>query len=243
TKNIRNRIIISDIKKERLAYLTQKYGITSAESNQKAIKESGIIIISVKPQQVTDLLGEISGYVKPHHLVISVAAGITTSYIEKFLKDVSVIRTMPNTPVLVGKGMIVFCAGKFAKKSNGDFVRELFSPIGKVIHLDEKYFDAVTAISGSGPAYLFYLAEAMILAAKELGLDGISSRTLVKQTISGAAELMSLSKDEPGILRYRVTSPGGTTESAIKYLEENNFAAILKSAIKNAAKRSKELTR
>ncbi len=242
-KKIRKNIISTDIRKERLEYISKKFGVNIISDNINAIRNSDIIIIAVKPQQIEDLLKEISGKIQPSQLVISVAAGITTKYIEKFLDKVPVIRTMPNTPVLVKEGMIVYCKGKYAKEIHENLVKELFSSVGLVISLKEKFFNAVTAVSGSGPAYVFYLAETLIKSAEKLGLDKKTAKILTIQTILGAAKLMKNSFDEPEILRKKVTSPGGTTEQAIKVFEKNNFCKIIEFALKSALKRAKQLSK
>ena len=242
-KSIRKNIIATDIRKERLTYISNKFGIKVTTDNINAVRESDIIVIAVKPQQIKNLLEEISGKIKSSQLVISVAAGITTKYIESFLGKVPVIRTMPNTPVLVQEGMIAYCKGKYAKKEHENLVKELFESVGKVIHLDEKLFNAVTAVSGSGPAYIFYFAESLIKSAEKLGIERKTAKILTIQTISGASKLMKNSDDEPEILRAKVTSPGGTTEQAINTFEKNKLHKIIEKAVISACKRAKQLSK
>jgi pyrroline-5-carboxylate reductase len=242
-RKIRGRITVTDIRPERLTYLSHKFAVRTTDNNLKAARDNDVIVLSVKPQQAGGVLSELSGKITPAQLVISVAACITTAYIEKFLGDVPVIRTMPNTPVLAGRGMTVFCRGAHAAKRHEKTVHNLFGCVGIVMALPEKYFDAVTAVSGSGPAYVFYLAEAMVSAAEKMGIEGKSARLMVKQTVAGAGELLSSSEDDPAALRYRVTSPGGTTESAIKHFEEKKLRRIIIEALSKARARSRELTK
>ncbi|MDI6641591.1 MAG: pyrroline-5-carboxylate reductase [Elusimicrobiota bacterium] len=262
-RNFRKKIIATDIRPERLTYISQKFGIRVTDDNQKAVKQTDIIVIAVKPQNISEVLQEISCSVKPKQLIISVAAGISTTYIEKFfckpyqlhspsgrdeggtkgLHKVPVIRVMPNTCAHVRESLTAICRGKYAKKHHEEIVVRLFSSIGKTIVLQEKYFDTITAVSGSGPAYVFYLTEAIILAAKKLGLDYEAAKKIAVQTVYGAGKLMMETGEYPEILRHKVTSPGGTTEQAIKYFQLKKFAQIVKEAIVRARKRSKELTK
>ncbi|MBU0952091.1 MAG: pyrroline-5-carboxylate reductase [Elusimicrobia bacterium] len=237
---LKHRITATDIRKERLSYLSKKYGISISPKN---IGSYDILVIAVKPQQMPDLLAGLSGKITKKQTVVSVAAGISTSFIEKFLGKVPVIRTMPNTPVFVREGMAALCAGKYASKNNSNRAATLFSCAGKTIVLSEKHFDTVTSISGSGPAYLFYFAESMIKAAEKMGLDKTTAKTLVIQTLFGASKMLRSSGEAPELLRQRVTSPGGTTEQAIKYFEAKKLKTIVLEAVKCAKKRSKELTK
>jgi len=241
--SFKNRIYCADIKKERLSLLSKKYGIKTSTANTEFLKSSNIVFLSVKPQQIEDLLCEISGRLNKSQLVVSVAAGITTAFIEKYLGRIPVIRTMPNTPLFVSEGMVAICKGKYAGNNHQKTIQDIFKLLGKTILLKETRFDAVTAISGSGPAYLFYLAEAMQKAGIQLGFKEKEAGILAAQTLYGAGKLLINSTDSPAVLRQKVTSPGGTTEQAVKHFENRKLAEIIISAIKLAKQRSCELKR
>jgi len=201
-----------------------------------------IVIIAVKPQNFDELAGELSGNVSGK-LVISIAAGIKTRYIEKAIgAKTRVVRVMPNTPALVGAGITAVCRGRHASAADLKTAEEIFSSIGATVVMEEKYFDLVTAISGSGPAYFFYLKEALIEAAVKMGMGKDVAKALVSKTALGAAKLLIETGHEPGILRQRVTSKGGTTEEAIKVFDKASFKRIVEKAVIAAARRSKELS-
>jgi len=238
-------IIGSDIKEERRNYIRKKYKIDVTENNVFAVKNSNIVILSVKPQQIKEVLEEIKNSITQQHLIISIVAGLKIKNIQKMLNNnkLNIIRVMPNTPCLVNAGMSVLSLSKNVATEHLTIAKKIFSSLGEVLILPEKHMDAVTAVSGSGPAYIFYLAELMIRAAEKLNLPKNVVPTLVKQTIFGAAALMKSSAEPPETLRMKVTSPGGTTEAAIKYMENNNLQNIIISAIECAADRAKELSK
>jgi len=238
-------IIGSDIRKERRNYIRKKYKITITENNTYAVKNSNIVILSVKPQQIKEVLEEIKGNVTRRHLIISIVAGLTIKNIQKMLNDdkLNIIRVMPNTPCLAKVGMSVLSFSKNVPDRHATIAKKIFSSLGEILILPERHMDAVTAISGSGPAYIFYLAELMMAAAKKLNLPKTTIALLVKQTVLGAAVLMKSSAESPEVLRMRVTSPGGTTEAAIKYMENNNLPNIIINGIECAANRAKELSK
>lgn len=237
----KNHITVSDIRVDRLGYLKKKYGISTEKDNLKAVNSADIIFLAVKPQQVGEVLKEVSQGIRTSQLIISIAAGITTNLIEQYLKGSAVIRTMPNTPALAGEGAIAVCAGKKARRNHLELAKKLFSTVGKVVALSEDKMNAVTALSGSGPAYIFYLAEAMEKAGEAMGLSKEISEILSKQTILGAGRLLMTSKLNSSELRRMVTSPGGTTEAAIKHFEEKELLDIIKTALRRAKKRAEEL--
>lgn len=241
---LRKNIIATDVRKVRIKHLSRKYQIKTNDDNIKSISSVGIIIIAVKPTQIDGLLNQISDKVKKGQLVISIVAGITTKHIEKYLPhNTPVFRIMPNTPALVREGMSVLCRGKHAKLNDEKIVKKLFESVGSVISQPEHKFNAVTAISGSGPAYVFYLAESMINTAKGFGFNESTAGALVIQTLFGASRMLKTSPDTPEVLRQKVTSPGGTTEQAIKCFKKYKFHDILSEAIKLANKRASELTK
>lgn len=238
----KNNIIANDIKKERLDYLLNKYGIKTETDPENAVKKANIIVLSVKPQNIKEVLKEIKDVLKGK-MVISIAAGITTETIEKEIGEIPVIRVMPNTPALIKKGMAAISKGRYASYMEEEIALSIFRSVGKAVTIDEKYLDIVTAISGSGPGYIFYIMEAMIEAGVRQGLPRDTAKTLVLQTISGSAELALNSGKEPEELRKSVCSPGGTTLAGLKVMEERSLHEILISAVESACKRSKELSR
>lgn len=235
-------IIATDLRLERLVYLKKKFGIQVSKNNKKAIQQGEIIILAVKPQQIKGLIGEIGELLRKEQLVISIAAGIPTKYVEKFLPQrVPVVRVMPNTPALVGEGASVVTAGKYANKKHLEVAKKIFSAVGYVTELPESLLNAVTALSGSGPAYIFYLAEILNEAAKKMNLPEKTAYKLVTQTILGVGRMLKVTGESAQMLRQKVTSPGGTTEAAIKYLQSKKFKEIFVQAILQARKRAQEL--
>ena len=225
------------------AGVKKRYSITISKSIPELVAGCDIIIIAVKPQNIDEALKEISFYGKDR-LHISIAAGITTRRIEKALGGKSrVVRVMPNTPALVGEGISALCKGRYALRTDIKTADEIFSSVGEAVELSERYFDIVTALSGSGPAYFFYLKEALIDAAVRLGMDRKTAKRLVLKTALGSARLLLESGHEPGLLRRQVTSKGGTTERAIKVLEKAKIKEAVARAVRAAARRSKELSR
>lgn len=238
----RSRITAADVRSARLAYLKKKHGIRVEKSNRDAVKNADIVFLAVKPQQMDDVLCDISLFVKKTQLVVSLAAGITTKFIERYIKA-PVIRSMPNTPALVGEGAIAVSKGSLATAKDLSTAKELFSAVGMVVALSEEHLNAVTALSGSGPAYVFYLAEAFEKAGEHLGLSKEISASLAKQTIFGAGKLLKQSKLNSSALRTMVTSPGGTTEAAIKHFEKHEFLNIVRGALRKARQRASELNK
>lgn len=220
----------------------REFGISIAASVTQLAGRSDVVLIAVKPQNTAPVFEKlsVSGGGK---LFMSIAAGIKTGKIEKALGGgPRVIRVMPNTPALVGEGISAICKGRYATGPDVKIAHEIFSSVGETVLLNERYFDLVTAISGSGPAYFFYLKEALIEAAVRLGMDKTTAKRLVSKTAFGAARLLIETGHEPEVLRKRVTSKGGTTEQAIKVLDKAEFKKIVEDAIIAAVKRSRELS-
>jgi pyrroline-5-carboxylate reductase len=249
-------IYTSDISEKRLNILNKTYGISVMKDNFKVFSECEIIFIAVKPQHIYHVLSQISeheGYQIPNRkIVVSIAAGIPLRKIEALLYNslnnesrerLPIIRVMPNTPALVLAGMSGMSANKYAKAEDLNTIKIILEAIGKAIEFKEEDLDAVTALSGSGPAYVFYIAEAMIEGGIKVGLEPDKAAMLTVATIQGALKLMEESNESPEILRRKVTSPGGTTEAAFKILEKNKVKQNIIEAIKAATKRSKELGR
>ena len=229
---------------EHLADLGKRYGIETTLSNVEAVEGAALVVIAVKPQDIEGLLSEIAGAVTADQTVLSIAAAIPTSLIERHLSDrVPVVRAMPNTPVTVHEGMAGIAAGTYAEEEHLARAEEVLGSVGRSVRVDEGYMDAITAVSGSGPAYFALLAESMIEAGILLGLSREVSTDLVVQTMLGTAKLLRDEKMHPVELREMVTSPGGTTIAAIRELEQAGVRAAFLNAIQAAMERSKELAR
>ncbi|MBI5739522.1 MAG: pyrroline-5-carboxylate reductase [Nitrospirae bacterium] len=235
-------ILVSEPRQDRRQYLEQTYGVRTTASNKEAVSSCRIIILAVKPQNMEAVLEEISPAVTEDKTVVSIAAGITLSYLASKLKTKRLIRVMPNTPALVQKGMTVMSLCECFSDSDMAAVREIFMSIGEVLVLPEKYMDAVTAVSGSGPAFIALFAEAMIEAGVKLGLSEDDARTLTVQTAVGTARLLE-TRMPPSKLREMVTSPGGTTAAGLNVFAEKGLKEIVTAALTAAKKRAEELGR
>lgn len=239
------RIVVSESDLARRDYIQTTYKMIVAPDNHYLLKYSDAVIVAIKPQDFDALLkDDICCDVSGSKLLISIAAGVTTKHIERIVgKDTRVIRAMPNMPARIGDGVTAICRGSSATAADIELATDIFRTVGLVVEVKEIMMDAVTAISGSGPAYLFYLIEAMVESARALGLDAKTSRELVEKTALGSVKLLISSKEEPAALRKRVTSKGGTTEAAIKVFESKKFRSIVKAAAKAACARSKALSK
>ncbi len=247
-------IYISDISKERLDLLGSRFNIVTMEDNVELFDKCQIVILAIKPQQMGQVLSQIGEKLialTEKKLIISIAAGIPMRKIEDILyapldnesrEKMPVVRVMPNTPALVLAGMSGMCGNRYSTDEDIAITKKILEATGDVITFNEEDMDAVTAMSGSGPAYVFYLVESMIDAGISLGFDPADASTLTLKTLSGALKLMEESSDSPEALRRKVTSPGGTTEAAFKVLEGNGVKNRIVEAIKAAAGRSKELS-
>ncbi len=239
-----SQIIVTDVRPEQLDRLQRTYKVGTSADNRWAVREATTVLLAVKPQQIRHVLEELGPVIQESQLVLSIAAGISTGIMERFLaKRVPVIRAMPNTPALVGMGAAAVARGRWAKEIHEKAAISILETVGTVVSVAERDMDAVTALSGSGPAYIFYLAEALVQAGQAMGLPPQVVDTLVRQTIRGAGELLATSREEPHTLRQRVTSPGGTTEAAVKVLETAKVKTIFTKALKRASARSRELVR
>jgi pyrroline-5-carboxylate reductase len=234
-------VIAAARRRDRAAALRDSYGIDVATASEAAGK-ADTLVITVKPQDMAALLEEIAPHVKADQLVISVAAGIPTRFIESRLAaEVAVVRVMSNTPVLVDEAMSVISPGRHASEQHLRRTEDLLRPVGKVLRIPESQQDAATALSGSGPAYVYFLVESMVDAGILLGMSRASALEMVKQAVFGAATMLRESGEHPVILREAVTSPGGTTISAIRELERHGVRAAFLSAIEAARDRGREL--
>jgi pyrroline-5-carboxylate reductase len=235
-------IVATGRREERLRQVADRHGVRTTLSNAEAVAGAGIVVVAVKPQDFDTLLGEIGGLVTPEQTVLSVAAAIPTAQIEaRLATGVPVVRAMPNAPSLVHEGMAGICAGAHAGDEHLAVAEDVLSHLGSVVRVPERAMDAVTAVSGSGPAYFALLAEGMIEAGILLGLSREVSTQLVVQTMLGTARLLRDERIHPVELREGVTSPGGTTIRAIQELENAGVRAALFNAIEAAMERSREL--
>ncbi len=235
------RIVATDRRPERQVELSARYGIVMLE-NVEAVAGADTVVVVVKPQDVPDLLVEISPALRPGALVVSLAAGVDTASMEAALPEgTPVVRVMPNTPAQVDQGMAALSPGSASTEEHLTRVSAILSATGRVVVVPERYQDAVTAVSGSGPAYVFLLAEAMIEGGVHLGLPRDTATELVVQTLLGSATLLRETGEHPALLRERVTSPGGTTAAALRQLEEHKVRAAFLTAMEAARDRSREL--
>jgi len=237
------KIIMTDVRPERLAELETEYGVSTSTDN-RVVKNAEIVVLAVKPQVMMDVLKGIAPVLRKETLVISIAAGIPTEKIEAALGGARrVVRVMPNTPALVGQGASAIAAGANADEADLEVAETILECVGLTVRVEEKELDAVTALSGSGPAYVFYLLEGMLAAAEKMGLDKETARRLALKTVEGAARLMEDSGEAADVLRAKVTSKGGTTEAAIRSLDEAGVKDAVIKALLAAQKRSIELSK
>jgi len=221
--------------------LAARYGARRL-SSVDAARGADTLVLVVKPQDMEGLLAEISDHVRPGAMVVSLAAGITTGFLEERLPEgTAVVRVMPNTPALVDEGMAALSPGRHCDEVHLAEAEGLLRSCGKVLRIAEKHMDAVTAISGSGPAYIFYVVEAMIEAGVLLGMPRTTSTELVVQTLYGAATMLKETGQHPTVLREQVSSPGGTTMAALRELDDHKVRAAFVTAMEAAANRSRQL--
>jgi pyrroline-5-carboxylate reductase len=239
-----NRITASAPRNERLAELAEAYGIAVTRDNREVARAASIVVLSVKPQILDKVLREIGTEIKPGTLVISIAAGVDTETIEEALADgVRVVRAMPNTPALVGAGATAISAGKHASDEDLAMARAVFDAVGITVQLDESHLDAVTGLSGSGPAYIFLILEALADAGVKVGLSRRNAQRLAAQTVMGSAKMLLETDEHVGRLKDMVTSPGGTAIAGLHTLEEGGLRTTLINAVETATKRARELGR
>jgi pyrroline-5-carboxylate reductase len=222
--------------------IAASHPLTGCPSPAALAKEAKIIILAVKPYQIEEVLGELRQSLSADHLLISVAAGISSEFIRKnALEETRVIRVMPNTPAFVGEGMTALCRGKMATEGDIEVASRLFSAIGRVAVLEESQMDAATAVSGSGPAYIFNILASLSEGGVRCGLSEEDALLLAAQTMLGAARMVLSGTRSPEELKREVTTPGGTTEAGLKVMDERGIRAILIDAVAAADARSKEL--
>jgi pyrroline-5-carboxylate reductase len=233
-------VCVTDISADRLNHFESTYGIGTSSDNPAAVADADVIVLSVKPQIFPSVWPEIESALKPDALVISIMAGIPSKKIAGG-KPIRVVRVMPNTPALVGEGAAGIAAGDFASEADLAVAEKLMGAVGTAVIVREEEIDAVTALSGSGPAYVFYLLESMLEAAEQMGLDKGVARELALATVSGAANLMQKTGEDADVLRKKVTSKGGTTAAALDTMEDRGVKESIIAALLAAQARSREL--
>ena len=240
------RIRVADTDEQQLERLADRFSVTTTTDNDRAIDHADVILLAVKPQNMKAVTLELAATVtRQHPLVISIAAGITETALRTWLgSDTAIVRTMPNTPAMVNSGATALYANPAVDNEQRSIAESILRAVGLAIWIDdESLMDAVTALSGSGPAYFFLFMEAMQSAGRELGLPEKAARLLALQTAFGAAKMALESTEDIASLRQRVTSPGGTTEQAINTFQQGNLNALVSKALQAAARRSRELAK
>lgn len=237
-----SELVVSEPHAERREHLAKAYSISVTDDTAVAIDGAETVLLAVKPQDMDTVLDMISASIGPDQLVMTIAAGITIDRLEKrFRSDVPVVRVMPNTPALLREGAAAIAAGTHATDAHMARADEILQAVGRVVHLPEKYLDAVTGVSGTGPAYVFFLAESLIEAAVGVGLPRDVATELTVQTLLGSARMLRDTGRHPVELREEVTSPGGTTVAAMRVLERAGVKSAFLDAVRAATERSREL--
>lgn len=236
-------ISVADPSDEARKRMMREYGIATHAHGRDAIAGADVIVLAVKPQVMPAVLEELAPVIEPGQLVLSIAAGTTVANIEAAIGESrAVIRCMPNTPALIGHGVSGLFASPNCKVHHRDQAESIMRTAGEVVWVeDEALMDVITAVSGSGPAYYFLMTEALADAGQQLGLSEQDARLLAVHTAAGAGAMMTASADEPGVLRKRVTSPGGTTQAALESMEANGFRKLMQAAVEAATNRGREL--
>ena len=236
-----NRVIVCEANTARTAYLKKTYKVSIADLHA-TVKESSVLIMAVKPQDMGAVLNNFPSQPK---LIISIAAGLTTKFFENHFpkRKIAVVRTMPNMPALIGEGITGICAGKHASAADIKLAQKILQTIGQTVIVKESMIDAVTAVSGSGPAYVFLFVEQWMSAAKKLGFKEAEAKAFVYQTLIGSAHLLAASKFDAGTLRAKVTSKGGTTQAAMDIFSNRKFDQLMNDALIAAKKRAGELAK
>ena len=236
-------VYVSEKDPGRQRYLQQNYKL-SCRSIKELVQACEIIVLAVKPQDIDEVLKEVRKFLNKDKLVISIAAGITINFFERNLGGKPrVVRTMPNLPALIGQGITAVAKGKYAKKSDVELAGKIFNNLGHTVSVKEELIDAITAVSGSGPAYVSLFMEYMIKAAQSLGLKEDLAADLVKSTFAGSINLLLKKNISPGELRVKVTSKGGTTQAALDVFAKNNLDKIITKALQAAKKKARKLSR
>ncbi len=235
-------ISVSDISESRRQHLGQEYGVAITSDNRQAVERGDVVVLAIEPQNLTEVMAELSGQFKPAQLVLSIVGGAEIDTLRQGLNHRCVVRAMPNTPARVGKGITVWTATTEVTGQQRERAGSILQAMGREIYVnDEKYIDMATAVSGSGPAYVFLFMEALVEAAVDIGLPRDMAQELVLQTLLGSGHFLQKSGKEPAELRRMVTSPGGTTAEALKVFEEGQFTELVKQAVTAAYNKAKRL--
>ena len=236
-------IFASDADSEKLSGLVDELGITAVEGNCELVQRASVVLFALKPNIIEKVLSEVSPHINPPKWCISIAAGIKTDVIENILQpETPVVRVMPNTPAMVSAGMAAICPGQYASEEHMQKTRQIFQAVGKAITVQEKLMDAVTALSGSGPAFVFLIIESLTDAGVQLGLSHADAAIMAAQTVFGASKMLVDTGEHPAVLKNKVTSPGGTTAAGLYQLENKGARAAIIDAVVAAAARSKQLS-
>lgn len=239
-----DRMIVSDPAEARRQLFADRFNVATANDNRGVVQNSDIVILAVKPQQFRQVCAEVAGDVRADHLIVSIMAGVATSTLEAMFPHIQarVVRAMPNLPAHVGAGMAGLCKGAYAQEVDLLRAQRIFDAAGRSIVIrDEPLMDAVTAVSGTGPAYFYYFVEAITAAGVQAGLSHQQADILAKQACLGAARMMLETGDPPDVLRQKVTSPGGTTQAAVECMSDNKVFEHIREAVLAACGRSREL--
>jgi pyrroline-5-carboxylate reductase len=236
-----DHIFTSDVSVERLDFLYKTYEITTSCDNKEVVKSAEIVVLAVKPQIIQTVLQEISEYVDETKLIISIAAGVKIDIIQEILKPTRVVRVMPNIAALVHAAITALSPGKYATEEDIQLTREIFNAVGETVVVEEKLMDAVTGLSGSGPAYVFHIINGLADAGVKVGFSREVALTLAVQSVYGSAKMVIETGEHPMKLRDMVTSPGGTSITGIHVLERDGVTAALINAVESATRRSQEL--
>ncbi len=238
---IADHIFVSDVSTERLKFLHDRYGVKTSPDNKEVVKSSEVIVLAVKPQNIETVLNEISNYVDAGKLIISIAAGVKIAFIQEILKPTRVIRVMPNIAALVHAAITAISQGKYATDTDIKIAQDMFNAVGETVVVEEKLMDAVTGLSGSGPAYVFHIINALADGGVKVGFSRDVALKLAVHSVYGAAKMVLETGEHPMKLRDMVTSPGGTSISGIYVMERDGLTATLMKAVEMATRRSEEL--
>jgi pyrroline-5-carboxylate reductase len=244
-KGIRRKFSVSvcELNSKRCRVLKTKYKVL-AGNLKDVVKSAQVVILAVKPQNINEVLIPLSEVIESRQLVISIAAGMTSNYIQKRLgAKIKVVRTMPNMPAQIGEGITAVSKGRYATAADVRLACRILNCVGETIVVKERQIDAITAVSGSGPAYVFLFVECLIQAARKLGLKESQAKALVYQTLMGSARLLTRQSDDAATLRAKVTSKGGTTQAAMDVFARRKIDKIIEEALRAAKRRAKELER
>jgi len=235
-------VSVSDIKESRRQHLEQTYGVVVTDSNLVAVEPADTVVLAIKPQNLAEVMAELKGQLKASQLVISIIAGARIDILCHGLEHSCVVRVMPNTPAQIGQGMSVWTATAEVSEEQRDYAGSMLGAMGKEIYVDdEQYIDMATAVSGSGPAYVFLFVESLVDAAVNIGIPRAQAQELALQTLLGSANYLEQSGKEPAELRKMVTSPGGTTAEAMLQFEQGHFSELVMAAVSAAYNKARKL--